>query len=146
MYITAALILAAKKACTLLKHHLNKLRYIHASEYYAAECGSSASAMLKDVTNTLWSREQFLSGVNHCLHVMSRISRDRGEEDGDRHGVEKTMQFSPSMLLYFWILFARNIYVIINFKKQGLGRQVFTVKLQPWTSGKNLSHGPNLLL
>lgn len=102
MYITAALILAAKKACTLLKHHLNKLRYIHASECYAAECGSSASAMLKDVTNTLLSREQFLSGVNHCLHVMSRIFRKRGEEDGDRQWSRKDdaiFTFHASILL-----------------------------------------------
>lgn len=57
MYITAALILAAN-CCILLKCHLNKLRYIHAREYYAAECGSFAGAIWEDVTNTLLSRQQ----------------------------------------------------------------------------------------
>lgn len=53
MYITATAILTPKKACTLLKCHLNKSQYIHTTECYTANCGSFASTMWKDVTNTL---------------------------------------------------------------------------------------------
>lgn len=107
------------------------MRYIHAREYYAAECGSFAGAIWKDVTNTLLSRQQCALQLPFVgAQVKSTVNLrppPQQEVDGDWDGAKRL--FSPSMLPDCeFCLLETHIYIIINCKRQGLGRQAFSVK------------------
>lgn len=133
MYITAATISASKKVCTLFKCHLNKSRYIHVTECYTAECSNFASLMWKDVTNTLLSKQQFLTGYIPPRACDSSVSRvPRSEQWQGQNGT--TLNLHPIHTSLFKLL-ARNMcfYVMIHFKKKsGSGVHCQTL---PQTSG-----------
>lgn len=108
MYITAASISASKKVCTLFKCHLNKSRYIHITECYTAECSNFASLMWKDVTNTLLSKQQFLTGYIPQLACDSSVSRvPRSEQWQGQNGT--TLNVHPIHTSLFKLL-ARNMF------------------------------------
>lgn len=100
------------------------------------DSGSPIGATWKEVTSTHMSKDRPSSSCVRCSPmcasgVMSRASPrflwKQGVNGMEWKGRLSIFTFHASILLEFCLLKA-DIYIITNFKKQGLGRQVFTVK------------------